>query len=305
MVRGDNNKQQDMMKTLRVAATFSIAVVTTAFAATVPPPSELPPGAKKWSLDKTVMDVINKTPDNVPATIAELRKLEAAGNPQAMAVLAHYRYKGYGMGKDESLGCKGSLAAYKEGAPNAVVIIAPCLWDGRGEGTKQSQAQAAYKMLSDTWERYRYTDALTLMGQAQSMGMGTDMDPKAAERTFRMAAQYGDGKATYLLAKLYDHGQAGTHSPADVTWLYREGALLGDISAMVEIARRLRNDPKTMQEAYAWATKAQQSGDPNGFRLQFDIAAKMKETGVQPDQAALRRINDESFQVSLAPIKLP
>ena len=280
-------------------------MAATAFAAAVPPPSELPAGTKKWALDKTVMDVLMKAPDDVPATIAELRKLAAAGNPQAMAVLAHYRYRGYGMAKDESVGCRDSMAAYKEGAPNAVVVIAPCLWDGRGTGPRKDQAQAAYKMLSDTWENYRYRDALTLMGQAQSMGLGTDTDPRAAERTFRMAAQYGDGKATYLLAKLYDHGQAGAHSATDILWLYREAALLGDTTAQVEMARRLRNDPKTVQEAYAWASKAEKSGDTAGFKQQFEIAAKMKETGVQPDAAAMHRINDESYQVTLAPIKLP
>ena len=280
-------------------------MAATAFAAAVPPPSELPAGTKKWVLDKTVMDVLIKAPDDVPATIAELRKLAAAGNPQAMAVLAHYRYKGYGMAKDESTGCRDSMAAYKEGAPNAIVIVAPCLWDGRGTGPRKDQAQAAYKMLSDTWENYRYRDALTLMGRAQIMGLGTDTDPRAAERTFRMAATYGDGKATYLLAKLYDHGQAGAHSPADILWLYREAALLGDTTAQVEMARRLRNDPKTIQEAYAWASKAEKSGDTAGFKQRFEIAAKMKETGAQPDAAAMRRINDESYQVTLAPIKLP
>ena len=99
-----------------------------------------------------------------------------------MAVVAQYRYKGYGVWKDEAAACKDSMTAYKEGAPNAVVIIAPCLWDGKGTGTRQSQAQAAYKMLSDTWETYRYRDALTLMGQAQSMGLGTETDPRRSDR---------------------------------------------------------------------------------------------------------------------------
>jgi TPR repeat protein len=296
MVHGDNEKNIMIL---------SIAMTAAAIAAAVPPPSELPPGTKRWMLDKTVTDVLTKAPDDLPATVTELRKLEAAGNPQAMAVVAQYRYKGYGVWKDEAAACKDSMTAYKEGAPNAVVIIAPCLWDGKGTGTRQSQAQTAYKLLSDTWETYRYRDALTLMGQAQSMGLGTETDPRAAERTFRMAAQYGDGKAAYLLAKLYDHGQAGAHSPADILWLYREGALLGDLSAQVEIARRFRNDPKTVQEAYAWATKAAQGGEPTGLKLQFEIAAKMKEAGVQPDKQALRAINDESFRVTLAPIKLP
>ena len=293
------------MKPSRAIAVLSFAVATTAFAAAVPAPSELPQGTKKWVLDKTVMDVVVKAPDDLQGTIAELKKLEAAGSPQAQAVLAQYRYKGYGMWKDEATACKDSMTAYKEGAPNAVVIIAPCLWDGKGTGTRQIQAQAAYKMLSDTWETYRYRDALTLMGQAQSMGLGTETDPRAAERTFRMAAQYGDGKAAYLLAKLYDHGQAGTHSPEEILWLYREGALLGDLSAQVEIARRLRNDPKTLQEAYAWSLKAEQGGDINALKVKAEILAKMKDAGMQPDKQALRAINDESFRVSLAPIKLP
>ena len=293
------------MKTIRAAAALSIAVATTAFAAGVPPPSELPEGVKRWTLDKTVLDALIKTPDNTQATIAELRKLSDAGNPQAMAVLAHYRYKGFGMAKDEATGCQDSMKAFKEGAPNAVVIVAPCLWDGRGTGPKGAQSQAAYKMLSDTWENYRYRDALTLMGQAQSMGLGTPEDPRAAERTLRMATQYGDGKAAYLLAKLYEHGQAGTRTPAEILWLYREGALLGDPSAQVEIARRLRNDPATIQEAYAWASKAEANGDPNGFKMRFEIEGKLKAGGVAIDKQALRKINDESFQVTLAPIKLP
>ncbi len=294
------------MRRFRAAAALSIAVVTTVFAAGVPPPSELPEGVKRWTLDKTVLDALIKAPDNTQATIAELRKLADAGNPQAMAVLAHYRYKGFGMTKDEATGCQDSMKAFKEGAPNAVVIVAPCLWDGRGTGPKGAQMQAAYKMLSDTWENYRYRDALTLMGQAQNMGLGTNEDPIAAERTFRMATQYGDGKAAFMLARLYERGQTGAkHSPAEIQWLYREGALLGDPSAQVEVARRLRNDPATIQEAYAWASKAEANGDPNGFKMRFEIEGKMKASGVAVDKQALRKVNDESFQVTLAPIKLP
>jgi hypothetical protein len=294
-----------MIKSIRAATALAIAVAATAFAAGVPPPSEMPEGTKKWTVDKTVLDAIRKTPDDAGATAAEIRKLASAGNPQAMAVLAQFRYRGYGVQRDEAVGCKDSMAAYKEGAPNAVVVIAPCLWDGKGVGSRSVQEQAAYQMLSDTWEHYRYTDALTLMGQAQNMGLGTQQDPRAAERSFRMAAQYGDAKAMYLLAKLYDRGQAGKHSPEEIAWLYREGALLGDPSAQVEMARRLRNDPKTIQEAYAWATKAEASGDPNGFKMKFEIEGKLKTAGVAPDKAVLRKISDESYQVSVAPIKLP
>ena len=274
-------------------------------AAGAPQPSEMPQGAKRWALDPTVAAMLAKSPDDIQATIAEIKKLADAGNPQAMAVLAQYRYTGYGMRKDEALGCQDSMKAYKEGAPNAVVVIAPCLWDGKGTGPKGAQAQLAYKMLSDTWENYRYRDALALIGQAQSMGMGTDMDPRAAERSFRLAATYGDGKATYLLAKLYEHGQAGKHSPEEIQALYRFASLLGDPAAQAEMARRLRNDPSTRQEAYAWASKSQASGDPNGFRQQFEIAAKMKETGMTPDPAAMKRINDETYQASVGAIKLP
>jgi TPR repeat protein len=290
---------------MKALSALTFAIATTVYAAAVPPPSELPQGAKRWMLDKTVMDALMKTPDDAGATAAEIRKLAAAGNPQAMAVIAQFRYKGYGVQRDEGVGCADSMKAYKEGAPNAVVVIAPCLWDGKGVGSRSTQAQAAYQMLSDTWENYRYRDALTLMGQAQSMGMGTAEDPKAAERTLRMAATYGDGKAAYLLAKLYEHGQAGKRSPEDILWLYREAALLGDPSGQAEIARRLRNDPKTIQEAYAWAQKAEQSGDPNGLRVRYEIEGKLKAAGVAPDKMALKKVNDESYQVTLAPIKLP
>ena len=296
-----------MKKTHLAAAALPIAVAAVALAAGVPPPSELPAGAKRWTLDKTVSDIVTKAPDNLQGAVGELKKLAAAGNPQAMAVLASYRYTGYGIWKDESAACEEALKAYKEGAPNALNVVAPCLWDGKGTGPRKGQAQAAYEMLSHAWETFRYCDALTLMGQAQSMGLGTAEDPRAAERTFRMAAQYGDGKAAYLLAKLYDHGQAGSHSPAEILWLYREAALLGDSSGQVETARRLKNDPSTRQEAYAWATKAAEGGDVNGLRIQAEIATKMKDTGMAPDKQALKRINEESYQALVAPIpiKLP
>ncbi|HTS85216.1 MAG TPA: hypothetical protein VMG61_08930 [Usitatibacter sp.] len=295
-----------MKRTPRAAAALSIAVATTAYAASVAPPSELPAGTKRWTPDRTVMDVVAKAPNDLQGTIGELKKLAAAGNPQAMAVLANYRYTGYGIWKDESAACQDSMKAFKEGAPNAMLVVAPCLWDGKGTGPKQAQAETAYHMLSEAWETYRYRDALTLMGQAQSMGMGTAQDLRAAERTFRMAAQYGDGRATYLLAKLYDHGQAGEHSREEILWLYREAALLGDTTAQVEIARRLRNSPQTRQEAYAWTIKASEDGDVNALRLQAEIAAKMKEAGAIPDKAVLKRINEESYQASVAPsIKLP
>ena len=152
-------------------------------------------------------------------------------------------------------------------------------------------------MAAPMWLRWAVLAALTL---SASVLPATAKDPKAwqaytsgnyelAERLWRPQAERGDANAAFGLGVIAE----SRGDEADAARWYETAAMSGLAAAQVLIGQRYAEGLGVVRDpilAYAWFTKAIESGVPNAVKVRDALAATMTPEAIEEAEAVAARM---------------
>lgn len=188
---------------------------------------------------------------------AFLHDAAQAGLAEAQALYAQLLLDGDGVAKDAQAAFGWFNKAAAQGHLMALNMVGRCYDLGWGTPIDKTRAAECFRICADRgldWGMYNYATALTL-------GEGVDEDRPAALALFEQAAALGNAKAANYVGSFHEDGWVVAKDLASAEQHYRTAAQGGDFRGQFNLARllaaRARHD-----EALAWLACVRETATP-------------------------------------------
>jgi len=191
------------------------------------------------------------------ARAAIVRAAAEGGVAEAQAVYGQMLLDGAGVAKDERAALQWFAKAAQQQHPMAINMVGRCYDLGWGTPIDKARAAEWYKSAADRgleWGMYNQATLLTL-------GEGVAEDRPAALALFRKAAAMGNAKSENYIGSFYEDGWVVERDPVQAEVHYRRAAEGGDFRGQFNLARLLGEKGK-MAEALVWLGRVRETATP-------------------------------------------
>ena len=213
-----------------------------------------------WRFGRGAEKDVRQAGRSAEQVLPAVAALAAAGDAEALFVLARFSEDGLGKKKDDAEAVRWYRQAADRGLPAAMTNLGWMYDTGRGVAKDDNEAVRWYRQAADKGDPV----AMNNLGWMYAKGRGVKKDDAEALRWYHKAADKEYTRAMTNLGKRYENGCGVAQDDAEAVRWYRQAAEKGYPRAMTYLGCMYvkgRGVEKDAKEAVRWFRKAADKDD--------------------------------------------
>ena len=184
-----------------------------------------------------------------------------AGSTQGMIAVANCYLNGLGVEEDPEQVFLWNLRAAEMGDPAGMVNVASCFEEGYGVAPDSGKTYTWYAQAAESG----YDLGMYHLSRSYRSGIGTEADPSQSFFWMKKLAETGNHEGMYNLALMYQYGYGTVEEPREAYLWYRKAAEAGYADAMRMVGWCIENRYGVYNLPLEWYMKAVESGDASAM----------------------------------------